>query len=247
MIKEDWLYVHGGYGSSKETVNQFTAYSTMERINLVNFKCEKIHYQQVVANVERRWHTSFIYNNKFYIHGGWNDGGPVSDLTALDLDTLSWEVVPTTNAPSERRWHSLTPLSGSSPLYLLFGGYDGDFQKTHSDAHVLNLETMNWTSPSFRGDLPGAHINHTMVRISEKMLLLLGGRDVHKNNYKVNHVLTTDNLTWREVKNSGDLHPINRSGHTAVRLGEHGLVVLGGNNPKYIEPFYYMDTRMLLF
>lgn len=50
-----------------------------------DFSCKKIGYKSVVANVERRWHQSFSIENKIFVHGGWNDGGPLSDTIYFDL------------------------------------------------------------------------------------------------------------------------------------------------------------------
>lgn len=52
------------------------------------FTCRTLKYNKVTTNVERRWHQSFVSDNKFFVHGGWNDGGPLDDLLYLDLGTL---------------------------------------------------------------------------------------------------------------------------------------------------------------
>jgi hypothetical protein len=50
-----------------------------------DFKCRTLQYNTVTTNVERRWHESFVIGNKFFVHGGWNDGGPLDDLLCLDM------------------------------------------------------------------------------------------------------------------------------------------------------------------
>lgn len=54
----------------------------------VDFTCEKVFYKSVVANVERRWHQAFTIDRKIFVHGGWNDGGPLDDLIYFDIGLL---------------------------------------------------------------------------------------------------------------------------------------------------------------
>lgn len=146
FIKNNRLYVHGGYGAHGSD-SKFHVWSTMEEINLggedvigyfliLDFSCRTLKYNSVTKNVERRWHQSFLVDNKFFVHGGWNDGGPIDDMLFLDLgnldgvnvagsnivDTMDWTAVNfTDNIPCGRRWHTLVQKK-QSQKYLLFGG-----------------------------------------------------------------------------------------------------------------------------
>lgn len=52
---------------------------------------------------------------------------------------MEWETLEMKDAPSPRRWHSFDPIPEKSNQYLLYGGYDGDFNKLKADMHILDL------------------------------------------------------------------------------------------------------------
>ncbi len=43
----------------------------------------------------------------------------------------------------------------------------------------------------------------------------------------------------------GQLYPAIRAAHKATLVSDYGLVVGGGVVSDYIEPFYFIDTRMI--
>jgi len=55
-----------------------------------------------------------------------------------------------------------------------------------------------------------------------------------------------DDMRWQQIRNIGEIYAcISRSSHSAVRVGEHGVVVVGGYKPNYVDTVYYLDVRML--
>jgi hypothetical protein len=48
-----------------------------------------VEYKSDLPNLERRWHCNFLIGDRYFVHGGWNDGGGLSDLIYLDLSTSS--------------------------------------------------------------------------------------------------------------------------------------------------------------
>lgn len=238
------MYVHGGYGSHKGAA-EYSALSSCEEIDLDTFETRQVQYSSVVANVERRWHCSFTIGTKVFLHGGWNNGGPLNDLISLNVEDFKWETLLPENPPSARRWHTLTPTENNK--FLLFGGYDGNHAKLLSDTHVLDINKLKWTSNSCKGEKPSARRSHTMTPLSSKSLLLLGGHAEFNGTCHDAYLLHTDDMSWQKVKNLGDLYYITRSSHKTVKVGDFGLVIVGGYTPSYIDPVYYLDTRMLQF
>ena len=53
-----------------------------------------------------------------------------------------------------------------------------------------------------------------------------------------------DDNSWTAIDN-GSLYPAVRAGHQTTFVSDFGLMVAGGVVSEYIEPFYYVDTRML--
>ena len=106
FCKGEKLYIHAGYDSHHQVLTDMIEIDTATRTHThlltlahspfffsppspqtANFTCKKLEYTKVVSNVERRWHSSHFFEreNKFMIHGGWNQGGPLEDLLMLDL------------------------------------------------------------------------------------------------------------------------------------------------------------------
>jgi hypothetical protein len=70
------------------------------------------------------------------------DEAPLNDLYVLDLDTMIWKEIKTSNdAPCARSFHCMAASAAGDTLYLFGGcGVSGRL----SDVHRLNLETMTW-------------------------------------------------------------------------------------------------------
>jgi len=158
----------------------------------------------------------------------------------MKWETLNFEE----NVPTPRRWHTITPIADTHK-FLLFGGYDGDYKKLFNETHILDMNKMAWVLPKTKGDIPAPRRNHTITQISEKTLFLLGGQSENQRHCCDGYLLHLDDMSWQQVKNEGDLYCIARSSHKAVKVGEHGVIIVGGYKPKYIDPVYYLDVRML--
>jgi len=248
FIKDNKLHVHGGYGCGNSSKTGFTAYSLMEVIDLSTLHTSVLKYNTVIANVERRWHQSFVVDDKFFIYGGWNDAGPpgLDDMISLDLNTLHWSTVPFNgdHQPTARRWHSLLSIDHSHN-YLLFGGYNGDKKHLLSDLHTFDLERATWTKLEASRGAPGPRAKHNLVQLSSKEVLLIGGQDNRGDNCQDMHIFHTDDLSWSLVRNSKEFFAGSRAHSKVVRVHSTGLVVGGGSIASYLSPFYYLDTRLL--
>jgi hypothetical protein len=113
-----------------------------------------IEYKKFASlNLDRRWHCSHFSSkdNIMLVHGGWNVTGPLGETLVFHLgnnllqsslliriESCKWEQLTLPDAPSPRRWHSLTQLAHRNQ-YLVYGGYNGDPHTPLKDFHLLDL------------------------------------------------------------------------------------------------------------
>jgi len=247
FVRNNKLYLHGGYGASGSKTG-FTAFSLLEAIDLQDFSCSVLQYKSVVANVERRWHQSFVKNDKFFIHGGWNDRGPpgLDGMIYLDLGTMEWATITYDGpCPPSRRWHSMIEVQHSDK-FLMFGGYNGDKKNLLSDMYIFDLEKSNWNKIERPGS-PLPRAKHSWVQLSPKQYMLIGGQDNRGANLPDLNIFHTDDCSWGSVKNTKEFFEAYRAHSKATKVSEHGIIVGGGYIQSYITPFYFLDTRVLRF
>ncbi|CAB1334888.1 unnamed protein product [Coregonus sp. 'balchen'] len=90
----------------------------------------------------RAAHASATLGHKGYVCGGRIRETRTSDIHCLDLESWTWsEIVPASNVPVGRSWHTLTAISDSS--LFLFGGLSLDC-KPMSDGWVFDVGTKKW-------------------------------------------------------------------------------------------------------
>lgn len=85
-------------------------------------------------------------------------------------------------------------------------------------------------------------------------MLLIGGRNnngaIHRDMYIFHlgnnlFVLMSDDHRWELLEKKGELFPTLREAHRAVKMGDNSLFIAGGYVAGYVEPFYFLDLRML--
>ncbi|XP_064811744.1 kelch domain-containing protein 1-like isoform X1 [Oncorhynchus masou masou] len=90
----------------------------------------------------RAAHASVTLCHKGYVCGGRIRETRTSDIYCLDLESWTWyEIVPASNVPMGRSWHTLTAISDSG--LFLFGGLSIDC-KPMSDGWVFDVGTKKW-------------------------------------------------------------------------------------------------------
>eukprot|EP01114_Cavostelium_apophysatum_P022304 TRINITY_DN8025_c0_g1_i2.p1 TRINITY_DN8025_c0_g1~~TRINITY_DN8025_c0_g1_i2.p1 ORF type:complete len:351 (+),score=46.22 TRINITY_DN8025_c0_g1_i2:159-1211(+) len=243
-IMNDKIYMYGGYNDGAHFL------SDMYEVDPTTFRAKRIHYQHTneVHNLDRRWHCSFFKDNKFFVHGGWNQN-PLDDFNVLDWESKKWSnlTFDETNKPSARRWHSLTQLPGNSNQFLLYGGYDGNFQSPLADMHLLDLEHQKWIPQTPKGQVPSTgRCRHAVIPIDNKQMIFIGGYKNDKRVSKTVDILHTDDMTWTSLDDIGSLFPIFRAGMQIVKVNEFGYLIAGGIVRNFVEPFYFMDIRKLV-
>jgi N-acetylneuraminic acid mutarotase len=174
-----------------------------------------------------RAHTMYLVGEgSFYVFGGCDARYCFRDLYIFDADTMYWSNPETTgDVPTPRRAHSCTLVEGRY-LYV-FGGGDGP--NYFNDLHILNTDTLTWTSPKQQGDVPGPRRAHTTC-LFNRYLYLFGGGDGSRALNDVYRLDTSDmnTLKWQKLEPEGPI-PTSRGYHTSTLVGSK-LVVFGGSD-----------------
>lgn len=90
-----------------------------------------------------------------------------------------------------------------------------------------------WKEPhQVSGDIPPARYGHTATVLSvggRNSLIIFGGKGAPPNHGLLNdvHVLDIETLVWRSIVPKGE-QPSPRYYHSAVRIGDHEMLVFGG-------------------
>jgi hypothetical protein len=221
------LFIHGGYDSDRNVL------SDTLRIDTVLRECHvvtpKINDAKLV--LDRRWHASWAFDNKMFIHGGWNDQGPIDSIGYNDLKNNTWNSLATVgNKPSPRRWHATTLVPNTSKV-IMSGGYDGN---SLDDMWEFDLERGVWAQFKFKAALskvPTSRCRHSLVIFPHrpKELYIIGGfTGQSATTPSTKPVLVTlDDMTVREasIENFFDLV---RAGQSATLLPDNSFVLFGG-------------------
>jgi len=127
----------------------------------------------------RAAHAAAKIGNLVYVFGGRNQDKRMKDLHVLNMDTLTWKQLQTSEVgPEGRSWHSLTAV-GDTHL-VLFGGYNQN-EETLSDCWRLDVTSLSWTHV----DLPftSPRLWHTACLGVPGEVLVYGGctSNIHSN------------------------------------------------------------------
>jgi len=82
---------------------------------------------------------SFIYQNTFYIFGGFSNGNYFSDFWKLDILSGNWKQLNLLNSPSARAFSS---ISSNNNLFYIHGGRNEETQ--FNDLFVFNASNESW-------------------------------------------------------------------------------------------------------
>ncbi|GLT38530.1 hypothetical protein SLA2020_127740 [Shorea laevis] len=181
-------------------------------------------------------HSAVLVENKMIVFGGTNGLKKVNDLHVLDLVSKEWiQPEGKGTSPSPRESHTAT-LIGDDKL-LIFGGSGEGEANYLNDLHVLDLKTMQWTSPQVKGNIPVPRDSHSAVAIDNKVFVY-GGDSGDRYHGDVD-MLDMETLTWSRLPVKGS-SPGVRAGHAAVNVGTK-VYVIGGVGDKH----YYNDVWIL--
>ncbi|XP_073872680.1 rab9 effector protein with kelch motifs isoform X6 [Macaca fascicularis] len=159
--------------------------------------------------------------------------------------------------PRKATWYTLT-LPGDSPCarvghscsYLppvgnaktgkvfIVGGANPN--RSFSDVHAMDLETLTWSQPETLGNPPSPRHGHVMVAAGTK-LFIHGGLAGDKF-YDDLHCIDISNMKWQKLSPTGAA-PAGCAAHSAVAVGNH-LYIFGGMTPAgALDTMYQYHTE----
>ncbi|GLC41365.1 hypothetical protein PLESTB_001019800 [Pleodorina starrii] len=174
-------------------------------------------------------HTVTAWKGKLFVLGGHTKakGGTAMALRVVDPAALTFEEPEVSGqAPSARGGHTAT-LVGNK--VWVTGGEDSG-RRALADVHVLDLETMSWSTPEVSGKAPLGRSASCATALHDRYIVIFGGGSV-ATCFSDLFLLDTQELIWTQLTQAGaKVTP--RAGHSGAVLGDIWYIVGGGNNVK---------------
>ncbi|KAI3848239.1 hypothetical protein MKX03_003517 [Papaver bracteatum] len=155
----------------------------------------------------------------------------LNDLHILDLESLTWDDVDAVGVPPSPRSDHVAAVHAERYL-LIFGG--GSHATCFSDLHVLDMQTMEWSKPTQKGELPTPRAGHAGATVGENWFIVGGGDN--KSGVSETIVLNMSTLVWSVLTTVQGRVPMASEGLSIVLSscnGEDVLVSFGGYNGRY--------------
>merc|ERR1719316_2207476 len=179
--------------------------------------------------------------------GGATDGS----LFILQTTSLKWSRPNVVGvAPTPRVFHSacVAPESGSvaRDTLVIFGGSgNASFTEPLNDLHLLDLSSMQWSSPVCSGEVPSPRYGHKMIHVEkpDDQLLLFGGTSggrAEEGEAGSLYALKLSTGVWSRVTVSGT-PPLERSFHSFDLIGKWAFV-FAGQTSSTITDLYILDV-----
>ncbi|KAJ6428883.1 hypothetical protein OIU84_020519 [Salix udensis] len=194
------------------------------------------------APVSRGGHSVTLVGSRLIIFGGEDRNRKLlNNVYALDLETMTWDVIATKQTPPTPRFEHTAAINGDRYL-LIFGGCSHSI--FFNDLHVLDLQAMEWSQPEVQGDLVTPRAGHSGVTIGENWYIVGGGDN--KNGCPETLVLNMSKLAWSALASVKERDPLASEGLSVCSVlinGERYLVAFGGYNGKYNNEVFAMRLK----
>ncbi|VVB13200.1 unnamed protein product [Arabis nemorensis] len=192
--------------------------------------------------VSRGGHSITLVGSRVFVFGGEDKNRRLlNDLYMLDLETMTWDLLETTQTrPVPRFDHTAATHSGR--YLLIFGGCSHSI--FFSDLHILDLQTMEWSQPHVQGDAVSPRAGHAGITIDENWYIVGGGDN--STGCLETLVLNMSKLVWSTSAYVEARHPLASEGLSvcsASVFGENILVAFGGYNGKYNNDIFVMRLK----
>ncbi|KAJ7973263.1 BTB-kelch protein [Quillaja saponaria] len=185
-------------------------------------------------------HSAVLARHWMIVFGGTNGCRKVNDVHILDLDTKEWMQPECKGTrPSPRESHTAT-LVGDERLVIFGGSGEGDANYLN-DLHILDLQTMRWTSPEVKGDMPVPRDSHSTVAVGNKLFVYGGDSGDHYHGNA--DMLDMETMTWTRLTVQGS-SPGVRAGHAAVTIGTKVYVIGGVGDKHYYNDVWILDVSI---
>lgn len=165
----------------------------------------------------------------------------LNDVYALDLESMTWDVIKTTQKPPAPRYDHAAAIHGDRYL-LVFGGCSHSV--FFNDLHVLDLETMEWSLPQIQGDLVSPRAGHAGITVNDSWVIVGGGDN--RSGCLETLELNMSKLVWSVLTTVKPRNPLASEGLTVCSAsidGEMYLVAFGGYNGKYSNEVFIMRPK----
>ncbi|GAB2286903.1 hypothetical protein Dimus_021291 [Dionaea muscipula] len=220
----------------------YSEYVTVRFVDLEALQCGILETTGKLP-VARGGQSFSLVGSKLIMFGGEDTKRRLlNDIHILDLVTLSWTEVETTQPPPSPRYDHAAAVHAEHYL-LIFGGCS--HSTCFNDVHVLDLQTMEWSQPENRGDFPTPRAGHSGVVINDQWFLVGGGDN--KSGALETIVLDLTKLVWSVVTRVNERDPLASEGISlcaALIGGVKYLVAFGGYNGKYNNEVFIMKPRL---
>ncbi|GFQ03659.1 acyl-coa-binding domain-containing protein 4 [Phtheirospermum japonicum] len=182
--------------------------------------------------VARSGQSVTLFGSKLIMFGGEDSNRRLlNDVHVLDLETMTWSAVETTQTPPSPRFDHTAALHAERYLYIFGGCSHSVF---FNDLYLLDLETMEWSQPQLQGDLVNARAGHAGVAV-EGNWFIVGGGD-NKSGALETLTINMSKLVVSVLTSVKGRDPLASEGisiSSASLGGDTFLVTFGGYNGKY--------------
>lgn len=165
----------------------------------------------------------------------------LNDVHVLDLETMTWSAVETTQTPPSPRFDHAAALNAERYLFIFGGCSHSVF---YNDLHVLDLETMEWSQPQLQGDLVAPRAGHAGVAV-EGNWYIVGGGD-NKSGALETLVINMSKFVVSVVTSVEGRDPLASEGISisSASLGSGSfLITFGGYNGKYYNEVFALRVK----
>ncbi|KAH1191591.1 Acyl-CoA-binding domain-containing protein 6 [Glycine max] len=182
--------------------------------------------------VARVGQSASLFGSRVILFGGEEMSRKLlNDVHVLDLESMTWEMIKTTQTPPAPRYDHSAAIQGERYL-LIFGGCSHSI--FFNDLHLLDMQTMEWSQPQTQGDLVSPRAGHTGITIDESWLIVGGGDN--RSGCPETLVLDMSKLVWSVLTVVKQKDPLSSEGLSVCSAtigGEKYLLAFGGYNGRY--------------
>ncbi|XP_073293226.1 acyl-CoA-binding domain-containing protein 6 [Primulina huaijiensis] len=214
---------------------------TVRFIDLELYNCDIVETSGNVP-VARIGQSITVFGSKVIMFGGEDRNRRLlNDVHVLDLETMTWSSVETTQTPPTPRFDHTAALHAERYLFIYGGCSHSIF---FNDLHVLDLETMEWSQPQMQGDAVSARAGHASVAVNGNWYIVGGGDN--RSGASETLVINMSKLVVSVLTSVKGRDPLASEGisiSSASLGGENFLVTFGGYNGKYHNEVFVMRPK----
>ncbi|XP_019441010.1 PREDICTED: acyl-CoA-binding domain-containing protein 4-like isoform X1 [Lupinus angustifolius] len=192
--------------------------------------------------VARTGQSATLVGSRVILFGGEDMSRKLlNDVHALDLESMTWDLIETTQTPPTPRYDHAAAIQGERYL-LIFGGCSHSI--FFNDLHLLDLQTMEWSQPQIQGDLVSPRAGHAGINVDGSWFIVGGGDN--KSGCPETLVWNMSKLVWSVLTVVKQKDPLSSEGLSvcsALIGGENHLLAFGGYNGRYSNEIFVLRPK----